>query len=129
MNKRLDPTRGLYGLGVVVSDLVEDGVVYQIEKINFSNEMIGKPMMPFLQPGRYDCPFNILYEFEKWFEFKRRVIVDKEPTRKVISEMLRCDSRNAQDYLVAPCFDIKFDVDIMFGASVCSRSFIMNSFS
>jgi len=51
--------------------------------------------VPAVMPGEYRNPFNILDEFDEWFEFEKRHHFDKESTHKIIEAMLSHDVARA----------------------------------
>ena len=73
------------------------------EFAEFTNSMIGRIAASLGIPrhimGTYRNPFCFLGEFDRWFEFTKRKIADKEPTMNIIEEMLEGDERNVADYL------------------------------
>ncbi|WP_436716580.1 hypothetical protein U8335_03970 [Roseiconus lacunae] len=44
--------------------------------------------IPAIMPAEYRNPFDLFTEFDAWFEFERRRHVDKEPTHRIIRDML-----------------------------------------
>ena len=61
----------------------------------------------------YRCPFDFITEHEQWFEWKKREHFDKEPTGKIITDMLD-DVERIKDH--------QFPVEFMFRESnpMCS---------
>lgn len=59
--------------------------------------------MPALLPGTYRNPFNILTDFDQWFEFERRTKYVGIDSRRVIAGMLSHDLTRA-----AKCLDTNY---------------------
>lgn len=89
--------------------------------------------IPELMPGKYRNPFSILYEFEQWFEFARRTIADKQPSRSVIQTMLEGDKRNPADFLdnrySSARYGLEFRVSCDYGVAILDRRAILNNAS
>ncbi|MEM1225878.1 MAG: hypothetical protein AAGJ40_09275 [Planctomycetota bacterium] len=51
--------------------------------------------VPSIMPGEYRNPFDFLTEFDEWFEFKKRQYADREPTHRIIKDMLSHDLHRA----------------------------------
>ena len=59
-------------------------------------EQIGRSLnVPAILPGEYRNPFHFLDEFDQWFEFEKRKHFDKQPTHRIIADMLPHDLARA----------------------------------